>query len=101
MRFKHSSDKNETWWVSVSVPARDLSTLLSPADQSRYLDFEILLHIEVEPFIGGKFEYAQEWALPPVGNYPKMIIWAIDKYLAGISVDDKFGATIRSAIWVL
>ncbi len=101
MRFKHSRDKNETWWVPVSIPARDLSSLLSPADQSRYLDFEVHLHVEVTPVIGGEFHYAHEWALPPVGNYPKRIIGAIDKYLASISVDDKFGATIRSAIWIL
>lgn len=100
MRFKHIGDKNETWWVPVSIPARDLSGLLSPEDQSRYLEFEIHLHVEVTPFMGGEFHYAHEWALPPVGNYPKRVIGAIDKYLASINVEDKFGATIRSAILI-
>ena len=100
MRFNHVSDNNETWWVPITIPARELFGLLPQADRSRYLEFEIHLHVEVTPTIeGGVFKYAHEWALPPVGNYPKRIIEAIEKYMCSISVEEKFGAIIRSVIW--
>ena len=100
MRFKHIGSKMETWWVPVTIPARDLSGLLSPADQSRYLEFEIIVHVEVAPISdGGLFQYEHEWALPPVGNYPRRIIESIDKYMDSINVEDRFYDAIKSVIW--
>lgn len=97
MRFKHIGDNKETWWIPISIPAKEMSDSLQPKDRARYLDFEIHIHIEVSPTPeGGIFEYAGEWALPPVGNYPTRIIEAIEKYISSIHVEERFGDAIRS-----
>lgn len=97
MRFKHISDNKETWWVPLVIPAKEMHDLLTSFDRSRYLVFEIEVHVEVTPTVEGKiFEYANEWALPSVGNYPGRIIEAIDKHMARIRVEEKVKEALRS-----
>ncbi len=97
MRFKHISDSKETWWVPLVIPAKEMHDLLTSFDRSRYLEFEIEVHVEVTPTVEGKiFEYANEWALPSVGNYPGRIIEAIDKHMARIRVEEKVKEALRS-----
>ena len=96
MKFKHILNHVETWWVPVSIPARDMSDLLLLVDKAKYLQFDILIQVDVTPTIeGGIFEYTGEWSLPLIGNYPRRVLDAIDMHLGRIRVIDTFMDAIR------